>query len=220
MKLPLRMLSGWVPLLCNSFLFMQSFVYTSSSSILAILLYLLSQANDVLMFRTSIPGHKDCDLHNGVYRHYGEYCPRIVNGAFWHWWGELPPYNDYAIRIINEWNLLNTVKSGPDIELLDPWMMTVLRPDGHFQDRMPGRTVAWIPKSVCCIRCQAPLIGGITSSWCNWRILVLIWRIIILCRLGDRKIHKYLGCNSKTNSRLTSLYSSSTKKKKAIAVCQ
>ena len=88
--------------------------------------YYNEQANDILMFRTSIPGHKECHLHNDVFGHYGEYCPRIVNGAFWHWWGGLPPYNDYAIRIFNEWNLLNTVKSGPNIELLDPWFMTIL----------------------------------------------------------------------------------------------
>lgn len=91
-----------------------------------------ARANDVIMFRTSIPGHKDCHLHDGVYLNYEEYFPKIVNGAFWHWWGELPLYNDYAIRIINEWNLLNKMKSGPNIELLDPWMMTVLRPDGHL----------------------------------------------------------------------------------------
>jgi hypothetical protein len=94
--------------------------------------------NDILMFRTSIPGHKECHLHNDVFGHYGEYCPRIVNGAWWHWWGELPPYNDYAIRIINEWNLLNTVKSGPNIELLDPWFMTILRPDGHLSGMDAG----------------------------------------------------------------------------------
>jgi len=98
----------------------------------------IARASDIIMFRTSIPGHKECDLHDNPYAHYGEYCPRIVNGAFWHWWGELPPYNDYAIRIINEWNLLNTVKSGPNIELLDPWMMTVLRPDGHLSGSDAG----------------------------------------------------------------------------------
>ena len=35
------------------------------------------------MFRTSVPSYKDSDLHPGVYAHYGKYCPRIGNGAFW-----------------------------------------------------------------------------------------------------------------------------------------
>jgi hypothetical protein len=36
--------------------------------------------------------------------------------------------------------LLNTVKSGPNIELLDPWFMTILRPDGHLSGMDAGRS--------------------------------------------------------------------------------
>lgn len=118
------------------------------------------RADDVIMFRTSAPGHKECHLHDGVYAHYGEYCPRIVNGAFWHWWGELPPYNDYAIRIINEWNLLNTVKNGPNIELLDPWLMTVLRPDGHLSGSDAGPSCTLDPQE-----CMLYSLPGPVDWW-------------------------------------------------------
>jgi len=120
----------------------------------------VAKAEDVVVFRTSVPGHKECDLHVGVFEHYHEYCPRIVNGAFWHWWGELPPYNDYAIRIINEWNLLNTVKSGPNIELLDPWMMTILRPDGHLSGADAGENCRMDPKE-----CMLYSLPGPVDWW-------------------------------------------------------
>eukprot|EP00571_Detonula_confervacea_P011742 CAMPEP_0172297172 /NCGR_PEP_ID=MMETSP1058-20130122/293_1 /TAXON_ID=83371 /ORGANISM="Detonula confervacea, Strain CCMP 353" /LENGTH=978 /DNA_ID=CAMNT_0013006289 /DNA_START=43 /DNA_END=2976 /DNA_ORIENTATION=+ len=132
------------------------------------------RANDVIMFRTSIPGHKECHLHDGVYAHYGEYCPRIVNGAFWHWWGELPPYNDYAIRIINEWNLLNTVKSGPNIELLDPWMMSVLRPDGHLSGSDAGPNCAMDPQECMLYSLPGPV---------DW------WNHLLLMQLKDVGTH-------------------------------
>eukprot|EP00804_Cyclotella_cryptica_P013213 CCRYP_007005-RA/>CCRYP_007005-RA protein AED:0.21 eAED:0.21 QI:123/1/1/1/1/1/2/71/922 len=133
------------------------------------------RANDVVMFRTSIPGHKECHLHNGVYGHYGEYCPRIVNGAFWHWWGELPPYNDYAIRIINEWNLLNTVKSGPNIELLDPWFMTILRPDGHLSGSDAGPS--------CKLQTEECLLYSLPGP-VDW------WNHLLVSQLKDIVLHK------------------------------
>eukprot|EP00581_Thalassiosira_minuscula_P007217 CAMPEP_0183706612 /NCGR_PEP_ID=MMETSP0737-20130205/3379_1 /TAXON_ID=385413 /ORGANISM="Thalassiosira miniscula, Strain CCMP1093" /LENGTH=950 /DNA_ID=CAMNT_0025934059 /DNA_START=10 /DNA_END=2859 /DNA_ORIENTATION=+ len=133
------------------------------------------RVNDVIMFRTSIPGHKECDLFDGVFRHYGEYCPRIVNGAFWHWWGELPPYNDYAIRIINEWNLLNTVKSGPNIELLDPWMMTVLRPDGHLSGSDAGPNCGMNPQECMLYSLPGPV---------DW------WNHLLLMQLVDIGTHR------------------------------
>jgi hypothetical protein len=134
------------------------------------------RSNDVIMFRTSVPGHKECNLHNGPYGHYGEYCPRIVNGAFWHWWGELPPYNDYAIRIINEWNLLNTVKSGPDIELLDPWFMTVLRPDGHLSGADAGPNCDWNVNNECMLY---SLPGPV-----DW------WNHLLVSQLQDVALHR------------------------------
>ena len=130
--------------------------------------------DDVLMFRTSVPGHKECDLHGYPYAHYGEYCPRIVNGAFWHWWGELPPYNDYAIRIINEWNLLNTVKSGPDIELLDPWMMSILRPDGHLSGADAGPNCSIDPQECMLYSLPGPV---------DW------WNHLLLMQLTDIGTH-------------------------------
>jgi hypothetical protein len=126
------------------------------------------------MFRTSVPGHKECHLHDGAYGDYGEYCPRIVNGAFWHWWGELPPYNDYAIRIINEWNLLNTVKNGPDIELLDPWMMTVLRPDGHLSGPDAAPECAMDPRECMLYSLPGPV---------DW------WNHLLLAQLRDIGTH-------------------------------
>ncbi|KAL7537028.1 hypothetical protein ACHAXR_011537 [Thalassiosira sp. AJA248-18] len=134
-----------------------------------------ARANDVIMFRTSIPGHKECNLYNGYFHHYGEYCPKIVNGAFWHWWGELPPYNDYAIRIINEWNLLNTVKSGPDIELLDPWMMTVLRPDGHLSGSDAGSNCVVDPQECMLYSLPGPV---------DW------WNHLLIGQLQDIGTHK------------------------------
>jgi len=133
-----------------------------------------ARAIDILMFRTSIPGHKECDLHDTVYGHYREYCPRIVNGAFWHWWGELPPYNDYAIRIINEWNLLNTVKSGANIELLDPWYMTVLRPDGHLSGSDAGPSCNMSPQECMLYSLPGPV---------DW------WNHLLLMQLKDVEIH-------------------------------
>lgn len=132
------------------------------------------RADDVVMFRTSVPGHKECDFHNVAYAHYGEYCPRIVNGAFWHWWGELPPYNDYAIRIINEWNLLNTVKNGPNIELLDPWLMTVLRPDGHLSGSDAGPNCVLDPKECMLYSLPGPV---------DW------WNHLLLQQLADIGTH-------------------------------
>ena len=132
------------------------------------------RATDVIMFRTSIPGHKECDLHNNPYAHYGEYCPRIVNGAFWHWWGELPPYNDYAIRIINEWNLLNTVKTGPNIELLDPWYMSVLRPDGHLSGSDAGPNCSIDPQECMLYSLPGPV---------DW------WNHLLLMQLTDIGTH-------------------------------
>ena len=127
-----------------------------------------SQANDVLMFRTSVPGHKDCHLHAGVYADYAEYCPRIVNGAFWHWWGELPPYNDYAVRIINEWNILNTVKSGANIEVLDPWLMTILRPDGHLSGSDAGPSCQMEPRE-----CMLYSLPGPVDWWNHLLVMQL-----------------------------------------------
>lgn len=142
------------------------YLYALLSQLISMISSLPLQASDVLMFRTSVPGHKECDLHSTVYAHYGEYCPRIVNGAFWHWWGELPPYNDYAIRIINEWNLLNTVKSGANIELLDPWFMTVLRPDGHLSGSDAGPSCTMTPQECMLYSLPGPV------DWWNHLLLM------------------------------------------------
>jgi len=107
-----------------------------------------ARANDILMFRTSVPGHKDCHLYSRPFQNYDRYCRGRVNGARWYWWGELPTYNDYAIRIINEWNIRITVKSGPNIELLDVWLMTILRPDGHLSGNDAGPSCEMEPRGV------------------------------------------------------------------------
>jgi len=87
-----------------------------------------STFKDIVWFRTSVPGHKDCDAENlSPFKTYDEYVPTITEVYSW---DKFIDYNDYASRVIRERSKKNNLK-GPAIDILDVYPMTVLRPDGH-----------------------------------------------------------------------------------------
>jgi len=87
-----------------------------------------NRPNDIVWFRTSVPGHKDCDAENlSPFKTYDEYVPTITEVYSW---DKFIDYNDYASRVIRERSKKNNLK-GPAIDILDVYPMTVLRPDGH-----------------------------------------------------------------------------------------
>jgi len=85
------------------------------------------RSDDIVFFRTSVPGHRDC-MKEGIqpFYYYHEYQARETKK--WNW-DMFYKHNNYVDRTLNDRAARGDARI--PIELLDVYPMTVLRPDGH-----------------------------------------------------------------------------------------
>lgn len=105
----------------------------------------LKRKNDIVLFRTSVPGHEGCDSfgkHGEVvvepFESYNDYKPTISTMYSWDIFIE---HNKFAEQVIYNHNIarssnLMEYRDEPIIELLDVYPMTVLRRDGHIGGKL------------------------------------------------------------------------------------
>ena len=95
----------------------------------------LDRVNDIIMFRTLVPGHKNCgqkglkpytSLAEYVKDSTGEKVKDTYN------WGVFTLYNNFMGRLLDI--RARGQQVGARMELLDVFPMTILRPDGHMAD--------------------------------------------------------------------------------------
>jgi len=88
----------------------------------------VSRPNDIVFFRTSVPGHRDC-MSKSIepYMNFREYQERETKKWNWDMYAK---HNHYVDRSLINRYARNENKAA-HIELLDVYPMTVLRPDGH-----------------------------------------------------------------------------------------
>ena len=89
---------------------------------------------DIIMWRTSVPGHWGCQEHHSrrphkTYQDYAQKRDKFYLEASTYEWHLFEPLNDYAIRSIEARSLQPGAKA--HIEILDVHPMTILRQDGH-----------------------------------------------------------------------------------------
>ena len=98
-----------------------------------------SVKKDVFLFRSTVPGHKECEkMDIEPYGSYDEYI------RFWtdkYSWNNFAGYNDFVDRKVEDRKSI--LRSNPnsgfkDIDILDVFPMTVLRPDGHASSKDCG----------------------------------------------------------------------------------
>eukprot|EP00539_Tryblionella_compressa_P006937 CAMPEP_0178765496 /NCGR_PEP_ID=MMETSP0744-20121128/18484_1 /TAXON_ID=913974 /ORGANISM="Nitzschia punctata, Strain CCMP561" /LENGTH=421 /DNA_ID=CAMNT_0020420999 /DNA_START=30 /DNA_END=1295 /DNA_ORIENTATION=- len=108
------------------------------------------RTNDIIVYRTAVPGHEDCRQFNAPLSNYSQYRPSTKYD-----WDKVEGYNRYAVEKI--FNLTkNPYSTNADGEtskmnwmVLDVYPMTVLRPDGHRPPRdclhyyLPGPPDWW-----------------------------------------------------------------------------
>lgn len=103
----------------------------------------LNRPNDIVLFRTLVPGHWDCKrpglkpfANYAAYLQDVEEHPNPKDDIYT--WGKFTEYNDYAIRALDKRRFLSSSSDGGQpralMEVLDVFPMTVLRPDGHCSD--------------------------------------------------------------------------------------
>jgi len=105
---------------------------------------------DVMLFRTSTPGHKDCELRPTTpFENYEEYAPTVTNEYSW---DKFIGFNDYAVKFFDDRQREDDRGYDPSadsqtsneevtedlvapkrmkMEVLDIYPMTILRRDGH-----------------------------------------------------------------------------------------
>ena len=107
----------------------------------------LNRVWDVLLYRTSTPGHRDCENEPEIpFESYQDYMTTVTDEYSW---DKFIGYNDYAIKLFadreredlrgyssgtisaSEANGILTEPKRIKIEVLDVYPMTVLRRDGH-----------------------------------------------------------------------------------------
>jgi len=87
--------------------------------------------NDVIMFRTTVPGHENCLMQNAkpLSNHKEFEASLIADYRSWHLFG---PYNDILYKAVQERNDSKYNKDKSPIQILDVYPMTILRQDGHL----------------------------------------------------------------------------------------
>jgi len=108
----------------------------------------LNRVWDIMLFRTTTPGHKDCqNIDTTPFESYSEYAPTVTDAYSW---DKFIGYNDYVSKLLNDRERedlrgYNPSKHAVDadleqdlptpsrilIESLDVYPSTVLRRDGH-----------------------------------------------------------------------------------------
>jgi len=87
----------------------------------------VNRPDDVVFFRTSVPGHRDC-MKKGIkpFIDHHEYMERETKK--WNW-NMFVKHNNYVDRQLTDRDARGAGRA--HIEILDVYPMTVLRPDGH-----------------------------------------------------------------------------------------
>jgi len=88
--------------------------------------------NDLVLFRTTAPGHQKCDEFDKPFQSYQEYLHTNPAQDSFYSWDKFAAYNDYVSQILEGRRRSFGREARAQIELLDIFMMTVLRPDGHI----------------------------------------------------------------------------------------
>jgi len=92
----------------------------------------LKRKDDVVIFRTTAPGHDECTKYDAPFQTYKDYLATIQPDKHHIYsWDKFALYNRYLADILEKHRFSNLNQETPTIELLDIFMMTVLRPDGH-----------------------------------------------------------------------------------------
>jgi hypothetical protein len=89
---------------------------------------------DLVMWRTSVPGHWGCEEPHSrkphvSYQDYTKKRDQYLEEARIYGWHLLEPQNDYAIGAIEARSMIPGAKA--HIEIIDVYPMTILRQDGH-----------------------------------------------------------------------------------------
>ena len=85
----------------------------------------MKDSNDIIMFRTTSPGHNGCQTALEPFGTHSQFMQTLsADFRSWHKFGS---YNDYVYRKVQDY-------SGDlsNIHILDIYPMTILRPDGHL----------------------------------------------------------------------------------------
>lgn len=84
---------------------------------------------DLLYFRLTLPGHDDCELHHSPFQSAAQFSldgPRARRFS----WNLVPSFNQYVkwkVSLLAAFQKIN-------LNVLDPYRLTILRPDGHRGD--------------------------------------------------------------------------------------
>ena len=99
----------------------------------------MNRPNDVVLFRTLVPGHWDCSRPGlrpfpnfGAYQKDAEEHPNLKEEIYT--WSKFSAYNDYTIRKLDYRRFEASTTTKALMEVVDVLPMTVLRPDGHCSD--------------------------------------------------------------------------------------
>jgi hypothetical protein len=90
-----------------------------------------NRPQDIVYFRTSVPGHPKCMDHDKPFKDYAEYLTakqKMSEKERNYSWDNFVLYNEWVSQHLNEMRKMN---KGPNVEVLDIYHMGVLRPDGH-----------------------------------------------------------------------------------------
>lgn len=103
----------------------------------------LNRPEDIVLFRTLVPGHKGCGRPGlQPFHNFQQYVNDIKGQTtkLTYNWNMFAAYNDYVASFLDR-RISHPEKAR--IELLDVFPMTVLRPDGHVADefRAPGTKI-------------------------------------------------------------------------------
>eukprot|EP00415_Alexandrium_ostenfeldii_P002479 UN2479 len=84
---------------------------------------------DSVYFRLTLPGHEDCEKFTSPFRKVGEFSLEGPTSKRYTW-DLVPAFNDYVKEAAAA--LADSQKLR--LAVLDPYTMTILRPDGHMGD--------------------------------------------------------------------------------------
>jgi len=102
------------------------------------------QQNDIVLFRLSVPGHKDCTGQKVPFFNYSQYQGTKTT---MYEWNLVEEFNDYIRSKVAAANAPNNTATNISIGLLDVFNMTILRRDGHsdcLHYQMPGPSRWWV----------------------------------------------------------------------------
>ena len=99
----------------------------------------LNRANDIVLFRSLVPGHWECG-RKGLkpFQDFEEYFKDAQDhpnpNEEVYTWSKFRLYNDYAVRALEKRRFRPSERPQALMEVVDVFPMTVLRPDGHCSD--------------------------------------------------------------------------------------